>query len=443
MSARNSNANRARAASKQSDASSPQQDLATHEALQTFAVDVSAGRKLRLDRPQAREALSNQFSGNCLGETSSEPAAVERSIPLAIELPETLAVGDPVQPSSMSRGTRGRHKFPTWWVASLSMHALLLLGLGYSTLVIIQQQEFQFTSSPVDYDLVEEFEDVALDLSEEFEPLDEPSEELLEPMSFEEIADPLERLALEIPTQAPTPGEPASADGPPAQTELTNPLGEVGGGKPAPERTDGEASASFFGTKVKARRILYMLDNSGGMLHDGKFEALVNELQTSISQLQPRQQFYVVFYSDTVYPLFYPHSVMEFVRPNKRVQRQLAAWLDSVELCTGNAIDEALAAAEVIRPDAIFLLTDGDLFTTAKKRDLLMDSAGRSYAIYTFGMGVSESGKTGEKLRQVAEANGGTCQFIEISDKMKSLAETRQRPYHIDRPGAVWGLKVR
>ena len=132
----------------------------------------------------------------------------------------------------------------------------------------------------------------------------------------------------------------------------------------------------------------------------------------------------------------------KFVRPNERNKKLLGRWLQSVELCVGNAIDEAIAAAEVIRPDAVFLLTDGNLFTTAKKKALLLNPTGRSYAIHTFGLGVGENTKTAEGLKQVAEANAGTFRAVEVTDEMEALARATQRPYHNKEPGLIWGLKV-
>ena len=63
-------------------------------------------------------------------------------------------------------------------------------------------------------------------------------------------------------------------------------------------------TASFFGTKVDGRRILYVLDNSGGM-QDGGLETLIEELLQSVESLSPQQEFYVIFYSDMVYPMFH------------------------------------------------------------------------------------------------------------------------------------------
>lgn len=205
----------------------------------------------------------------------------------------------------------------------------------------------------------------------------------------------------------------------------------------------GSLTASFFGTKVDGRRILYVLDNSGGM-RDGGFEALVEELTRSVESLTEEQEFYVIFYSDMVYPMFHPRPVERFVPANDRFKKRLSGWLESVEFCVGNTVDEAIVAAGMIRPDALYLLTDGDIDTTRDGRKLaaLVDSRGRDFPIHTFGIGMSEGSKAAVNLQTVADANGGKFRIVEISGEAKQRARAMNRPYHNKEPGPVWGLNV-
>jgi len=331
----------------------------------------------------------------------------------------------------------------SWWITSLSAHILLLICLAFSTLAVMQEEELELYASPAVYETVEEFEDLEIDPAEQLDLL----EEELNTPDPDTLANLGSETLIEEPTLSEIPiAESASAEVASSLAELGQLFGDQGTGLSGMDDElgsgKGGAMAKFFGTEIKARHILYMLDNSGGMRKGGKFEALVSELLTSVRALNPKQKFYVIFYSDTVYPLFFPYSVREFIRSTPKSQKKLAAWLDSVELCGGNAIDEALAAAEVIRPDAVFLLTDGDLFTSEKKQALLLNRAGRSYAIHTFGLGVGKQTRTADGLRQVAEVNGGTFRAIKVTDEMKALEKEKQRPYHNKKPGAVWGLKV-
>ncbi len=333
-------------------------------------------------------------------------------------------------------------KKSSWWITSLWVHVLLIAGLAFWSLDVVPEEQIELYASPVVLEPVEEIEDLEIELTDELDSLEEELEEELNVALSDLDPDILANLESEIPFETLplknlASGELASAGGEGNLADLSPLFGKKG-----PNTDPNTGKAKFFGTEIQARRILYMLDNSGGMRKGGKFEALVSELQTSISRLDPKQQFYVIFYSDTFYPLFYPYSVYEFAWSTPMSQNRLSTWLDSVELCTGNAIDEALAAAEKIRPDAVFLLTDGNLFTTDEKEALLLYPADRSYPIHTFGLGVSENSRTADRLKAVAEANGGTFRAIKISDKMKATAKERMRLYHNKKPGSVWGKKV-
>ncbi len=423
-------------------------------AVETFEFDVTAGNPGQVEgndllaptapQPQARTSLPVE---------STTKAITEKPAPVTVDSPVQVDIQQEAGTSPLAVGTARRvARQSSWWITSLGVHVLLLVFLAFSTLAVMQEEELELYASPAVYETIEDFEDLEIDPTEELDSLDEeldaelnsPDPDMLANLGSETLS---EEPTLSEPTLSePLLGESASADLASSLDELGQLFGDDGTGLSGLDNElgigTGGAMAKFFGTEIKARRILYMLDNSGGMRKGGKFEALVSELQASVSRLQPKQRFYIVFYSDTVYPLFFPYSVREFIKSTPKSQKKLGAWLDSVELCGGNAIDEALAAAEVIRPDAIFLLTDGDLFTTPKKKALLLNSTDRSYAIHTFGLGVGKQTKTAEGLKQVAEANGGTFRAIKVTDEMKELAEEKERPYHNKKPGPVWGLKV-
>jgi hypothetical protein len=246
-------------------------------------------------------------------------------------------------------------------------------------------------------------------------------------------------------------GDGPLGDGPPLSgmsglMDVTGLFGAGGGGTGGTALGEGVPSgdkltASFFGTKVAGRRILYVLDNSGGM-QDGGLEALVDELLRSVESLSEKQEFYVIFYSDMVYPMFHPRGVERFVPANDRFKQRLKIWLDSVEFCVGNSVDEAIQAAAMIRPDAAYLLTDGDINTTRDGRKLaaLMDTRGRDFPIHTFLIG--KSSKAAENLRLVAEANKGTFRIVEVTPEARIRAKQMNRPYHNKEPGRDWGLNV-
>jgi hypothetical protein len=204
----------------------------------------------------------------------------------------------------------------------------------------------------------------------------------------------------------------------------------------------GAPTAEFFGTKIDGDRIVFVLDNSGSM-QQGRLETVIAELMRSVESLTPKQSFYVVFYSDQAYPLFYPDPAQEFVRPTDRNKAELARWLDTVELCLGDAVQEALAGAISIEPDTVILLSDGRI-QGEKKMRFLLEAGGGDFPIHTVGVGLGKNATASRRnLQMIAEANGGEFREASVPQEMKELALTKPRPYHSSAPGPVWGRNVK
>jgi hypothetical protein len=201
-------------------------------------------------------------------------------------------------------------------------------------------------------------------------------------------------------------------------------------------------TAEFFGTKIDGNRIVFVLDNSGSM-QQGRLETVIAELVKSVESLTPKQSFYVVFYSDQAYPLFYPDPAQEFVRPTDRNKAALARWLDTVELCLGDAVQEALAGAISIEPDCVILLSDGRI-QGEKKMRFLLEAGGGDFPIHTVGVGLGRTAVASRRnLQMIAEANGGEFREATVPEEMRELALTKPRPYHSTAPGPVWGRDVK
>jgi hypothetical protein len=212
---------------------------------------------------------------------------------------------------------------------------------------------------------------------------------------------------------------------------------------------DGGATTSFFGTKAKARRIVFLIDNTGSMNYGG-LETVFVELLKSVDAMDARQQFYVFFFSDQVYPMFFPQSQSTFVRATKENKQMLRDWLDSVEICTGGVwqLTQALHAAYKIEPDVVYLLCDGrgwDLVRASYKVEavnrLKTEPNPQGIPVHTLGMGCKKDSDR-ENLAIVARVNSGTFREVQVSPAMVEVASQRNRPYHVNGPGEVWGKEV-
>lgn len=125
--------------------------------------------------------------------------------------------------------------------------------------------------------------------------------------------------------------------------------------------------ASFFGTAAQGKRFVYVLDMSGSMKDGGdgtlagcRFRRAVEELLRSIDGLAMDQLFYVYLFSDETRPLFdEPFAAPRWRQATAETKAMLAAWLAAVQPSGGTDPRAALSLGMALRPDALFLLSDG------------------------------------------------------------------------------------
>ena len=239
----------------------------------------------------------------------------------------------------------------------------------------------------------------------------------------------------------------------------TGPVGAPGGGGPLGEigsllgeeggtgtgafgnGLGGAPAAKFFGAEIAGQRIVFVLDNSGSM-QGGRLETVIAELLNCLDRLRDDQEFYILFHSDAVYPMLYPDPIDRYLRPTKANKRMVAAWLDTVELCLGDSVEEAIAAAAMIEPDTVFLLSDGRIQGENKFR-VLLNADSRDFPIHTFAVGMNGSVAGRKNLQLIADANGGDFTESSVPPEMRDLSRTKLRPYHNETPGPVWGRHVK
>jgi Mg-chelatase subunit ChlD len=129
--------------------------------------------------------------------------------------------------------------------------------------------------------------------------------------------------------------------------------GRGGGGNG--DGSSSKAATEFFGIGGYGQTFVYVVDCSGSMNDNDKFDRARYELLKSIEQLDKDQQYYVIFYNHTMYP-------MEPQKPLFATQDNLAKsteWINRCEPMGGTNPMPALLLALSMKPDAIYFLTDG------------------------------------------------------------------------------------
>lgn len=174
--------------------------------------------------------------------------------------------------------------------------------------------------------------------------------------------------------------------------------------------------ATFFGTYAKGGRFVYVIDSSQSMKEgrDGsRWLVARQKLIESLKSLGREQEFFVICFDAETSLLFnVSPQAIEFKRVNDVVIDRVSRWLRSRTLGPATMPAKALQTALSMQPDAIFLLSDGEIQdnTLEMLRLTNIESAGKKqvpiHAIHL----MSEVGR--ETLEILAEDNGGTFRHV-------------------------------
>jgi len=196
---------------------------------------------------------------------------------------------------------------------------------------------------------------------------------------------------------------------PPATPVPSNPVGTGSG----TAREGGTGSAKpgipeFMGVKGDGMNVVYVLDFSGSMA-DEKSTYLKIELKRSIFGLSSKNTFQVILFN---------HSAIEnptggMLPGTKQNTRACATWVDSSQPTGGtNPVGALEIALSTLKPDTIYLLTDGAFDSDADVFALLsrLNPEGK-VQINTIGFGI---GANVDVLERIAQDNRGTYRYVDV-----------------------------
>lgn len=161
--------------------------------------------------------------------------------------------------------------------------------------------------------------------------------------------------------------------------------------------------AKFFGAKADGKRVAYLVDNSLSM-KEGRFQTATDELIRSIRSLSDRQKFYVIFFSDTLHPMYEPQAPADMLPADWLNVARLEKYVADVKLAKGTNARPALEKAYSLKPDVIYILTDGGF--TDDSRKYLNELPEKKVPIHTIGFQSRERGA--KNLKSIAEQQNGT-----------------------------------
>jgi hypothetical protein len=156
---------------------------------------------------------------------------------------------------------------------------------------------------------------------------------------------------------------------------------------------------TFFGLRARGQFFVYVVDCSGSMLDDDRLTRATIELRRSVLALQDPQKFEVIFYNNESIPM--PGGP----RPRTadlQTKNQLLAWLRLIEPDGGTEPRPAMKQAILLKPDAVFLLSDGEFPEGTVDEIAKLNT--RRIPIHTVDLA---GGLAGDHLKRIAAASGG------------------------------------
>jgi hypothetical protein len=192
----------------------------------------------------------------------------------------------------------------------------------------------------------------------------------------------------------------------------------------ATRKSDRRDSTLFFGTEARGNRFVFVVDNSSSM-KGGRLEMAESELIKTVNGLSPRQSFYVIFVSDQPYPMFYPAHEPDLVPATPANKKRLAEWVPKAILASGKNREmiKAMDLAASLRPQAVYLLWDGDMKYSDKVRmdvmnHLTQPTNGWNFIVHTLGMGIT-SLDSEKNLTTIARAHNGVYRRIDVPTRTR------------------------
>lgn len=184
---------------------------------------------------------------------------------------------------------------------------------------------------------------------------------------------------------------------------------------------DGEGQGSggghFFGLPPIGDSVVFVVDSSRSMNHpypppaNTRFKRVQLELVNTIGHMQPEQKFFIVFFNHEAIPM--PANQLIAATPTS--QQRYLRWMIGMKADGKTNPVHAMLIALQLRPETIYLLTDGNL--PPKVASVIREANGQHVQINTIGFG-DDAGE--QVLQDIARQNNGTYRFIPEDESPKS-----------------------
>lgn len=180
----------------------------------------------------------------------------------------------------------------------------------------------------------------------------------------------------------------------------------------ASESDKSKTKAIFFGAEAYGNRFVFVIDSSGSM-RGPRWNALYAELMRAIQSLSEDQEFFIISFDSSAHPMFgEPPPKGKFLHPDQKSIERVSSWLRSIQLGHQTFPSGAVGIAMALKPDAVFLLSDGEI-NDSTVQDLrvwnrVQDKDGNPKPHFPIHTVLLHSQIGFATLERIAQENGGT-----------------------------------
>ncbi len=181
------------------------------------------------------------------------------------------------------------------------------------------------------------------------------------------------------------------------------------GTSPDLDAGNGRGGTSLFGIADAGARYVYVIDRSISMQDCSALDAAKAELATSLSRINPTEEFQIIFFNQEPHKLRL-RTTDEFFRGTDPHRRLAVARMQLIPAEGATRPLPALLEALSLRPDVLFFLTDGDRpgLSSEDLRRLRQRNGGRARIhCIRFINNDAESSASGNWMEQLAAQNAG------------------------------------
>ncbi len=183
----------------------------------------------------------------------------------------------------------------------------------------------------------------------------------------------------------------------------------------------GGGGASFFGIDGSGSDFVYIVDCSGSMGETvsrslQRWDLAKQELKKSINELKPDQKFLILLYNNGFIAM---NDDAKLVPSSKRERNRALRWLGKNTPGNWTFCADALAKALSLKPDSIFLLSDGEfddrqnvflVLDQMNNKRRLVSTNEKHVPIHTVALG-SHYGRW--TMKRIADENDGVFRLVE------------------------------